>query len=334
MNKIKNFIKENIFLSVMIIILILVVLLIVILYFPDIKTKVDESNELSEEYWIYKDDYTYGINDEIVISNTTNVFQFLSDNKCFIVTLNGDDFYYDNKIHEIKKIQSRDIVKQGIWISNKQECTYEIKNNHIYINPLYGDNILYNGEYHKNGNKIEIIWNGEQKKSVFDKIKLKEDIKFYYTYNLYYKDLYEYDKFEYDVSSHVENGTFKQSMSVDFWINSIIKERNLNVSFEEFYDFNEALLANEFNLEYQIFFKDGVKKYYRFNEEDYNSIKNSVFELYEPIRKLSNDEIRKNISKEYNVPTNNIVMPDEIKLRSTVEIYITNVNTLKDYFVN
>lgn len=334
MNKIKNFIKENIFLSVMIIILLLVIILIVILYFPDIKTKFSESNELSEEYWIYQDDYTYGIHDEIVISNTTNVFQFLSNNKCFIATLNGDDFYYDNKIHEIKKIQNRNIVKQGIWISNKQECTYEIKNNYIYINPLYGDNILYNGEYHKNGNKIEIIWNGEQKKSVFDKINLKEDIKFYYTYNLYYKDLYEYDKFEYDVSSHVENGTFKQNMSVDFWIGSIIKERNLNVSLEDFYDFNEALLSNEFNLEYQLFFKDGLKNYYRFSEEDYNSIKNSVFELYEPIRKLSNDEIRENISKEYNVSTNNIVMPDEIKLRSTVEIYITNVDTLMNYFVN
>lgn len=74
MSKIKNFIKENIFLSVMIIILILVVLLIVILYFPDIKTRFDESNESSEENWIYQDDFTYGINDEIVISNTTNVF--------------------------------------------------------------------------------------------------------------------------------------------------------------------------------------------------------------------------------------------------------------------
>lgn len=300
----------------------------------------NQENDLaSDYYWISNEDYFYGFDEEdLIVPNKSFAFQFFDNNKCTIATLNDETVYMDGQVYNISRVNGMKITEQGVWFSNVEECTYEIRNNHIYISPNGDDNRLLNGEYYEDGENIEIIWNGEQKKTVYDNIQIKNDIRFYYSYILGYDELYEYEMFDYDVDYHINNNTLGTKLTYDQWCKSIISELNLDVSINEFYSFNERMLfSNSDNsLEYQVLFANkslyiyGDYNYVIYDDEDLEQIKGKILKLYAPKRKLSREEVSKVVAKNNKVSENDIYLPDEIRYQAYAEIYLNN-ETIKNY---
>lgn len=315
------------------------------------KTNENEQNEVLSDnyYWISITDYDYGYDyDDLIISDKTRVFQFYKKNKCNIVTFNDDGVYYDGKTYYgLKTFNSSAyrINKQGIWISNVESCTYEIKKDHIYITPINDSNILYNGEYYKNGDNIEIIWNGEQVKTTYKNIKIEEKLLFYTYYILGYEDIYDYYMFDYDFDEHFLNNTIYDRIKYDVWIENILKEQGLDITIEEFFDFNERELFGDqiygvYSLEYNLFGllysytnygKDRIYNSINLNDEKIERYRGQILKLYAPTRKLTNKEVAERLGKKFNIKPEDIYVPEKVKWQTWVNIYFTNKEALKDY---
>ena len=344
-----KFIKENKLLTIELFVLFIVVLGIIVSYIPDKKNTKQDNTDINDSvsntnksnegyYWISTEDYFYGFDDEdLIIPDTSIAFQFSDDDKCYIATINGETIYYNNQVYKLKEYHGYPIEKQGVWFSKIEECTYQIKDNHIYISPLDDDTTLYNGEYSTDKDKIEIIWNGEHKKTTYNNIKIKNDILFGYEYILGYDDIYEYEIFDYDVDSHIRepNIGIDYGIGIDEIIKPILLEQNLDISIDEFWSFNERMLDFD-SLEYQAFFNGGLYNYNSYatiglRSKGIEQVRGKVLKLYAPKRKLSKDEVIDKISKETNIAKENIVVPDKLDFQGHANVYITSMDVLKDY---
>lgn len=343
MKNIKNFIKNNKALSILLFTLLIVAFIIAASYVSNSNNILSNSessiiNYEDDYYWISTDDYFYDEKKDLIISNTAYAFKFLDNNKCYIATINGDTIYDNNQVYyKFKKYKSALIEKQGVWLSNLEECSYQINDNHIYINPLNDDATLFNGEIFKDKDKIEIIWNGDNRKTTYCNIKIENNILFSYTFFLEYDDIYEYEVFDYDFDSHIRkpDDGIDYGIRIDEIIKPILLEQNLDISVDEFWSFNSTMLNSD-SLEYNAFFSGSLYSYGSYSKIGLRSpgieqARGKVLKLYAPRRKLTREEVIEKISNETNITYENIVVPDTIKYLENATIYITSMDVLRDY---
>lgn len=299
------------------------------------------------EYWISRDEYDYGIYGEIIIPDIANAFQFYENNTCHFMTINDNtNFWLDNHSEKTSELFKNKIKSMyGIWFSDIQDCTYEIRNEHIYINlnDLYGT--VLNGEYQNNEGSMEIIWNGSQRKDIYDKITINEDFTFEVDHYLNKKELFLYDneKIEFDVYPYVRkefDGSYWHGLDKGYYIQNIINSNGLDVTISEFYDFNRYMLLDDNNydsLEYRIFtgalYSNGRYEYAQldFSGEEYENLKGKKIEVYAPKRKLKTEEIASLVSQSTGLPVESINVPDDVHYLSKVQLKITDRDMIHNY---
>lgn len=309
-----------------------------------------ENNDLNNHYWISDTDYGYENGKLTIYNSNVLAFQLLKKNKCNIATINGDTYYSDGRMYQISKGYDNNILnhikKSGIWFSNIESCTYKIKNHYIYITPSNNNTYtVLNGDYLKSKDNIEIIWNGNQQKTIYNEIEIKENIEFYSDYTLSYKDTYLYDMINYNIGEHIRNGSFRAGMDYKEFANNIIQEHNLGVDAYTFISFNEAYYSlDTSSLENRILFSTpNIITYNRYSNNKYSykvilnenefdtyvknyDLMNKSFNLYAPKRKLTNDEIIKRVSEKFYIPIENVVpyKAEELNYSRSVKIYYTS----------
>ena len=316
------------------------ILIILILLCVVVGCKNNNEDELKlisteENYYINKYDYSYD-SDKMVTTDVLYAYQFLEDNKCKRIEINGESFYKDDKLYEIpEKITLADkkesiFTMDGFYISNVAECTYKLNEGKISITTKSDKkNKTIKGDYKFNNQKLEVIWESDTSKAVYEKKELDFYVDSYATVDLNINDIYDHYTTSYNFVNNIQNNTINKSMSVDVWAEKTIESYNAEITIDDFLELNNLepynTLSNSTTLSDQTWFRE-----------------TGSIELNIPIEKLDYDGVVTQLSKKNKVPKTSITISnnsgditlDEVKKNDIATIKydlnnITNVLKLK-----